>query len=169
MYQPPTKPFLERYSGESVDQLLALEDTYRIDSLVLAFEWGIMIRAERDGYETLTTAEMTVLAIEALEAQVNNGGYSQFFFNTTNQYISVIVPALLRIGCVKVAAITEEAIAALGTPPLSDSQIQHAVCDYTDAAARTLSDCSNRFFDYPEPIEHMLFAFIKENKSEIRL
>jgi hypothetical protein len=34
----PGSEFLEQYGGQSVTDLIALEERYRIDSLVLAFE-----------------------------------------------------------------------------------------------------------------------------------
>lgn len=65
-------------SGQTVEQLLSLEGKSRIDSLVLAFEQAISQKAERTGNEGLSYPERVVLAVEALEREVNNGGYAQF-------------------------------------------------------------------------------------------
>ncbi len=69
----PDLQWLDRYSGETVDELLALEGKYRIDSLVLAFEQAIDQKAARVGGEYLTDVERIILAVEALEREVNNG------------------------------------------------------------------------------------------------
>ena len=61
------------YSGQSADQLLSLEGMYRIDSLVRAFEQAITQKAQRGGVQSLTDEERIVLAVEALEREVNNG------------------------------------------------------------------------------------------------
>jgi len=163
------RPFLEGYSGETVEELLALEHTYRIDSLVLAFEAALGQKAVREGTVSLTTDEVTILAIEGLEREVNNGGYYQFFVNSSVQYASVIVAALRRIGCPKVAAITEDAITALRLPHLSVAEIQAVICDDGESRDEVLGACDRQFFEYPEPIADRLFAFIKANRSTIRL
>jgi len=69
----PGPKFLEGYSGQSTDQLLSLEADYRTDSLVLAFEQAIIQKAERNGVKSLSDEERIVLAVEALEREVNNG------------------------------------------------------------------------------------------------
>jgi len=51
---------LDGYSGESTEQLLALEGKYRIESLVHAFEQGISQKAEREGRQSLTEEERIV-------------------------------------------------------------------------------------------------------------
>ena len=58
--------------------------------------------------------EIIVLAVEALEREVNNGGYSQFFVNSSREFTPIIVHALLRIDCIKTVEITKDAIRAAG-------------------------------------------------------
>lgn len=164
----PELTWLDGYSGETVEQLLALEGTHRIDSLVLAFEQAIDQKAAREGKGSLTVEEHTVLAVEALEREVNNGGYDQFFVNTM-EFAPVILAALRRIGCPKVAAITEDAIRALRLPELSVSEIEKVIYDDDDQRDKALGECDGCFFEYPESIENRLFAFIKQNRSTIRL
>ena len=77
--------WLDRYSGESTDTLIALENEYRLDSIVLAFEEALDQKTARSGTDSLTAEEHVILAVEALEREVNNGGYSQFFFNSSNR------------------------------------------------------------------------------------
>jgi len=164
----PELTWLDGYSGETVEQLLALEGTHRIDSLVLAFEQAIDQKAAREGSGSLTVEEQTVSAVEALEREVNNGGYHQFFVNTM-EFAPVIVHTLRRIGCTKAAGITEDAIAALRLPSLSVGEIEKVIYDDDDQRDKALGECDHRFFEYPESIENQLFAFIKANRSKIRL
>ena len=106
----PEPKWLDGYSGETVDELIALEGKYRTDSLVLAFEHAMDQKAARVGVGKLTPEERTILAIEALEREVNNGGYDQFFFNSSREYKPVILDALRRIGCPRTAVITQKAL-----------------------------------------------------------
>ena len=71
----PELKWLDGYSGETIDELIALAGSHRIDSIVLAIEEALLRRELGE----LNEAETTVLAIEALEREVNNGGYHRFF------------------------------------------------------------------------------------------
>ena len=155
--------FLEGYSGQTVDQLLALETTHRIDSLVLAFEEAIGRKDASNESGTLTLEETTVLAVEALEREVNNGGFHQFFINTM-EFAPVIVDALQRIGCPKNAAITEQAVKALCLPELSVPEIEKIIYEDDDQRDKMLDECDARFFEYTENIAAQLFSYIKANK-----
>ena len=53
--------FLKQYDGQTVEDLIALEDTHRIDSLVCAFEEALWKKANRNGLESLTEEEYIVL------------------------------------------------------------------------------------------------------------
>jgi hypothetical protein len=68
--------------------------------------------------ESLTAEEYVVLAVEALEREVNNGGYCQFFFNTSSA--PRIVDTLQRIGCPEAARLTKRAL----RPPATATEMR---------------------------------------------
>lgn len=140
-----SEAFLEGYDGQSTDELIALAGKYRIDSLVLAFEQAIQQKAAAP-----SKAEAYVLAVEALEREVNNGGYSQFFVNSSSDYAGIVVEALQAIGCPKTAAMTADAIAG------RDDEKKLAACD-------------ERYHANDEPIADRLFEWIGNNRARIQL
>jgi hypothetical protein len=139
--------FLESYGGQSTEQLIGLDKRYRIDSLVLAFEQGIQQAAMK---RPLTQEENYVLAVEALEREVNNGGYSQFFSNSSNEWAGTVVAALRAIGCPKTADISEKAVA-------------------NREDEKVLGECDERYYSNDEPIADRLFDWIKRNRAQIKL
>jgi hypothetical protein len=167
----PGSEFLEKYDGQSLAELLALEERYRIDSLVLAFEEALQQKEARGGADALSPEERVVLAIEAFEREVNNGGYEQFFINASNQYTPDIVRALNLVGCPKVAAITGAAIAALGLDPdLSPAAVEAAVESGGDAVREALGRFDDEFYEVTdEDIAACLFGFVKSNQGKIAL
>jgi Domain of unknown function (DUF4375) len=165
----PGPKWLDGYSGESAEQLISLESEYRTDSLVLAFEQGINQKAERDGAQSLTNEERVVLAVEALEREVNNGGYDQFFVNSSREFAPSIVGALQRIGCKKTAKITQKAIDALGISDLRSDAIEEVICTRDEKRAARLDHCNDLYYKSPEPIAERLFAFIKANRASMSL
>lgn len=160
--------WLDGYSGQTVDELLALEGSHRVDSLLLAFEEAINRKAARVGEDNLPMEERIVLVVEALEREVNNGGYDQFFVNSM-EYAPFIVEALQRIGCPKMAAITQRAIAALQLPVVSIEEIEKVIYDDNDRRDKILGECDGQYYDYPESIENNLLAYIKANRGKITL
>ena len=157
-------PFLESYGGQTTDELLALEGRYRTDSLVLAFEQAIQSKPSP------STLEQFVLAIEALEREVNNGGYSQFFLNSSGEFAGITEEALRSIGCPKTADITRTAIAAIAPDGnLNADVLASAAAAPTEDVEQALAECDNRYFANDEPIADRLFEWIKANRSRIRV
>jgi hypothetical protein len=165
----PDLGWLDNYSGETTNELLSLEGRYRIDSLVLVFEQAIDQKGAREGTQGLSPEERIVLAIEALEREVNNGGYEQFFLNSSREFASIIVEALCRIGCRRTAAITQKALDALNCSELTSEGIEKNIQEEDEDRDQALFVCDNQYFARAEDIEGHLFAFIKANKREIRL
>jgi hypothetical protein len=161
--------WLDGYSGQTVDDLIALEGKYRTDSIVLAFEQAIDQKAARVGDAKLTAEERTILAIEALEREVNNGGYGQFFLNSSREYAPIIVQSLRRIGCPKTAEITQKALKIVQETPITDEEIDTGTWEENEERQDALGECDNLYFERPENVEERLFAFIKTNRTRIAL
>lgn len=160
--------WLAGHSGQSTDELLALAPRYRIDSLLLAFEEALQERARVEGLTALTEAERTILVIEALEREVNNGGFHQLFCNAP-EYAADLAPALERIGCPDVAAIARDAIAMLGLPNhFSPDQIERAAAR-VELVSLLSARCDAPFFATTEPIATRLFGYIAKHRAKIRI
>lgn len=156
--------FLKSYGGQTTDELLALASRYRIDSLVLAFEQAIEAKAQpsRD--------ERYILAVEAIEREVNNGGYWQVFVNSSNRYAGIAEEAFQRIGCPKVAAITRDALRAIApNGDLDPGALAAAAEKAGDKLRAQLQSCDDRYFANDEPIASRLFEWIKANRAIIRV
>jgi Domain of unknown function (DUF4375) len=163
--------WLDGYAGQGVDELIALASEYRIDSIVLAFEQALQEKAERVRLSGLNEAELTVLAVEALEREVNNGGYHQFFLNAP-EFASYIVVALDRIGCPNTAKISQAALTHLGVPqPLTTAQVQIALDQDTEGNLDSIlsEHCDPLYYNSGESIERRLFEFVRANARAIGL
>lgn len=161
-----TKPFLESYGGQTIQQLIAMKDSHRIDSLVLAVEQALGGRPD----EKLSEAERVVLAVEGLEREVNNGGYHQFFINSSREFTAYIVRYLELIGCPKVAVITADAITALALPDRFDADtVDRIASELSDEGREKLGECDTRYYDNDEDIAQRLFDYIEQHQQEIRI
>jgi len=163
------KPFLPGYSGETIDQLLELEGRYRRDSVVLAVEQAITQKRARLGDSHISDAEWVVLSVEALEREANNGGYHQFFFNPSNEFVGRIENDLRRIGWTEVADLTSQAIAALELPELVPSAIQDRVVVEDDRLEEALNDLDAAYYTLAEDVALRLLIFIRENRESFTI
>lgn len=161
--------WLKEYSGQTVDELLALERDYRVDSLVTAFHQAIDQKIARDGEGSLSGEETLIIAIEDVETEVNNGGYALFFTNSSKQHAPEIVAALNRIRCPHTATITQKAIDALKLPALTVEAIDAAMATEDKDRDRVLGECDQRYYRAGEDIAKSLFAFIRSNRDAIKL
>lgn len=159
--------FLDAYGGQSTDELIALESEYRIDSLVLAFESALDAKVEH------TKPERIVLAVEAIEREVNNGGFTQFFVNSSLEYTKDIVEAFQLIGCPATADLCRRAIELLGVADLTDlDAIEQASYEVDDDEARDeqFNALDAEYYaGAEEPIAVKLFEYIKQNRNDITL
>jgi hypothetical protein len=164
------KPWLEQYGGQTAGELVAMRDRYRIDSLLCALEMGIEQSLARRDLNDLSVPEWTLLAIQALQREVNNGGYHQFFINSSADYIHGIVAALMRIGCPEQAAIAAEAIAAAGiTEDMEPAAISEHVEEFSEESQDRLGAFDQRFYACRENLDDASFAYIEKHQAEIRL
>jgi hypothetical protein len=135
----------------------------------LVFEEAIRQKGKRQEGQALTDEERIVLAVEALEREVNNDGYDQFFTNSSRHFAPTIVDALQRIGCNKTATITQKAIKALGISDLTAEAIGSAMALADEQRLAKLNRCDEAYFKNAEPIAERLFAFVKANRAGLSL
>ena len=159
--------WLNGYGGETTMDLLGLEGRFRADSIVLVFEQAISQKATRSGGDRLTWAERTVLAVEALEREVNSDGYLGFFANAP-EHVPEVVASLEGIGRPDVAELTTRAIDALGiSGPVTEQSVVAAVEAEDDERDDRLNACDNEYYESAGDLADPLLAFIRSNADQI--
>jgi hypothetical protein len=107
-------------------------------------------------------------AIWAAESEINNGGYAQYFQNTSCETAPFVVEAFQAIGAPRTADICRRAIAAAfpGGLPSTPEAISSAAADFTDDTTEQLEAFDSEFFQYPHNLTDLLFAFVSEHPEE---
>jgi len=162
--------WLDGYRGQTTDELIALDGTYRTDSIVLAFEQAIADKAVRiGGTQHLTDAERVVLSVEALEREVNSDGYDGLFRNAA-QEVPDVVSALTAIGRDAVATLTGSAIEALKIDgPLTPEAIEFAMEIEDDERDDRLEELDRAYYESAGDLAGPLLSFISTNRDQIDL
>ena len=161
--------WLDGYAGQTTDELIALDGAYRTDSIVLAFEQAISSKAARIGDQNLTTPERVVLAVEALEREVNSDGYDGLFRNASQQ-VPEVVSSLTAIGCEAVADLTRSAIAVLKIDgPITPETVESAMEGDDDDRDDLLEELDRTYLETAGDLADPLLTFIKTNRDQIVL
>jgi Domain of unknown function (DUF4375) len=66
------------------------------EALVAGFREGIQEKAIQKGERALTKEERAVLTVAALEEEVNNGGFDQFFRNSSRRFAPQVADSFYR-------------------------------------------------------------------------
>ena len=162
-------PFLDRYSGQTTDELILLEGTFRTDSIVLAFARAIDQKASRLGDESLSTPERVVRAVQAVEDRVNNDGFDALL-RYDSALIQDIVPSLIAIGCDAVADLARSAIEAVGIDgPVTATAIVSAMNEDNETRDAQLEALDRLYSQVPADLAEPLMGFVRANRDEISL
>lgn len=102
-------------------------------------------------------------AIWKLEAEVNNGGFLQYFDNDRGETFGFAVTALQRIGAINCAGIVERAIRAVcgNAIPADADAWEPLVEGITDETCENLDSMDQEFFGYPDNLTDLLFDFVR--------
>jgi hypothetical protein len=107
-------------------------------------------------------------AIWAIESEVNNGGFSQYFLNDSSQSASFVAKALETIGAPKTASICNHALATAfpeGLPPTAEI-VRSVAADFPDEILGKLELLDQEFLAYPHNLTELLFDYVVVHPEE---
>lgn len=156
------------YSGQDSTEILSHLGTHSNFSILYALQWALQAKARAlGGEDKLSEEERLLLAVLALEREVNNGGYKQFFWNRSRRFTPTILAQLSRIGCEKTAALTERAIAALELNQITVDAITAEIQRENPARDAMLNACDKEFYCFNETTAQ-LTAFVVSEQARIQ-
>jgi hypothetical protein len=114
---------------------------------------------EADGV-ALAPAEAVFRCVWDVEAEVNNGGFFQYFFNSSGAGAPEAVAALRAIGANAAAEIAAKAIGLVDTTGWNDDdRRQEAVESLDDGVRSALDYRDTAFYGYPDDLRGLLLTF----------
>jgi hypothetical protein len=122
----------------------------------------------KQDFERQSLPQKVFSALWALESEVNNGGFSQYFFNSSNESAHFVAEALDIVGAPRTADICRRAIntAFPGGLPPSTETIRLAAADFSDEVQAELEPLDQEFFSYPHDLTDLLFAYVSKHPEE---
>lgn len=113
-----------------------------------------------DNFASLSERDRILITIWGLEADVNNGGFDQYYFNGSGNQAWFAPTALRSIGAHRMAAIVERANAMFGEggPPEDPDERQSALFRIAQANEEAWELLDQEFYAYPDDIAALLVA-----------
>lgn len=120
-----------------------------------------------DEIQKLSSPEKTFYIVQQLEMEVNNGGFSQFFFNSAGNFSNDLVQCFTEIGALKIAAICRMALDAFGTKLPENWEARQNLLDEleSDEINDILSECDDAFYAYPDDLNALSYAYVMHHKD----
>ncbi len=146
------KPLLP--SGAEVDLILVSE--------------AVWAREAAHGVNSLSPAERVFLCVWNLEAEVNNGGFEQFYINSAGDNALETPSALREIGATQTAALAEAAnnVFRPQGPPTDREARAQALARLGATATDALKALDAKFYEYPDNLEELLRQFVERNRDD---
>ena len=115
----------------------------------------------------LSEAERIFYITQTLEMEVNNGGFSQFFYNSSGNFSNELVGAFTAIGANATAAICQKAISAFGRDIPVDRDERLKMLDEleSDELDEIFEECDDAFFAYEDDLNELNYNFVMKNKE----
>ena len=123
-----------------------------------------------DAMQNINDTQRVFYITQNLEMEVNNGGFSQYFFNSDGFFANEIVSAFEKIGAFKTAEICKKAIGIFpdAVPTDWEERQEFLTPDNEKEEERIeeiLNECDMAFYEYEEDLEELNYQFIIKNKD----
>ena len=148
---------------KNLDKLLSSSDIKNSINEIDFFIWKIC--AYGKDFAKLTEPQKTFSLCQWFEQEVNNGGFWQFFFNSSGNFAHQIVDSLRIIGANTTADILQEAINQFPNkivPNTYDERMN--VFEQIGKTEREVwNELDKQFYKYPDDLCALNFEYIKNN------
>lgn len=116
----------------------------------------------------LTEPQKNFLFVENVEREVNNGGFSQFYRNSSGDFSHESEQALRTIEAHQMADIMANANAVWPDKKVPEGQTQREVIldKIEDQAEPVWEKCDQAFYRYPDNIAVLLIEYVKKHKKD---
>ena len=159
-------PTINNTQGDtSMEHIWSLTDT---NDFVIAMKEHLDEKSQYgENMSVLSEAERIFYITQTLEMEVNNGGFSQFFFNSSGNFSNELVSAFSSIGANTTAAICQKAIAVFGRDiPVDRGDRQDMLAELeSDEIDELLRECDDAFYAYEDDLNELNYNYVIKNKA----
>ena len=120
-----------------------------------------------ESIDTLTQQQKNFYFNQNLEREINNGGFNQFYINSSGDFAHETVESLKAIGADKTAEILKNANGQFPnqTVPKDRAERQEIVEQIEEEANIVWEELDQQFFAYEDDLNTLNLDYIRKNKS----
>lgn len=114
----------------------------------------------------LTPEEKTVYIVDSFRAEINNGGFDQYLYNSSGALAGELLSSLSAIGADRTAGIFRPMLERLPCPIPQDHEERDRLLNeaLTEDILEAFSLCERRFYESPDDLEALLYRYIFDNR-----
>lgn len=164
----PTNKSEEPIFDENKTALDSLLSSANSTDVIIAIDESISKRWESDDRQNnLTQQEKNFYYIEGLEREVNNGGFSQYFYNSSGDYAHETLSALKQVGANYVAVLLQKAINEFPEQQVQKNrETREGVLSKIESRAnKTWDKLDDEYYHAFENLEYLLIKYVKSNRA----
>lgn len=148
-----------------IDKLLSSEDTN--GSIIEIDNYIVELCSYGDQMVKLTEEQKIFFYNQSLEREINNGGFNQYFLNSSGDFAHQTVQSLQTIGANKTADILQNAIALFpGKITPQDRTERLEILEQIEEMADPIwENLDQQFFAYEDDLNTLNIEFVRKNKD----
>jgi hypothetical protein len=161
---PAERPQEKHKAHVEVERVKPPEQKQPVDMFQISDH--VFARYMKLGFERLDPAEKVFQCVWGLEAEVNNGGFEQFYFNSAGDHATETVKSLESIGANQTARLVQRTNALFGEAGPSPDRLtrqKQLVALEVDGKDKDMERITKEFLKYNEPLGEMLEAYVLKN------
>jgi hypothetical protein len=162
-----------RYSslGITTEEILSHVNDAKKDNVLGALLWRLGQKCEKRGWNNLSDTERRLIAVDAMNDEVLDGGFRQYFSTSLGADATVALAGLKEMTATGAAEIMERAMAQFpaSQPPAAYDQ-RNAVMDKIAATANPVWDkCDHDYYEAKEDLDALELAYAQKKRVDIVL
>ena len=121
-----------------------------------------------DDMDSLTEPQKQFYYNQCLEREINNGGFNQYFINSSGDFAHQTIQSLTAIGATTTAYILQKAIDQFPDKkvPQDRSERIELVEQIEETANEAWEELDGKFFEYVDDLNTLNLNFIRQHKAD---
>lgn len=148
-----------------IDTLLSSPDTN--NAIIEIDNYVCKLCSYGDTLDRLTGPQKSFYFNQNLEREINNGGFNQFFYNSSGNFAHETLASLQSIGANRTADILQQAIDQFpkSTVPKDRPERQNILEQIEEKADEVWEQLDQKFYKYVDNLYDLNIEYIKQNRN----
>ena len=151
---------------DNLETLLSSDDTD--GSIIELYTFIAKLCSYGDEMDKLTEPQKQFYYNQCLEREINNGGFNQYFFNSSGDFANLTIQSLQTIRANTTADILQKAIDQFPDKkvPLDWTERQEILEQIQDTADPVWEELDQKFYEYADDLNTLNLNFIRQHKAD---